>query len=223
MKIDYFKDTFTYFKTLCSDISNKTLLDFGCNYGSFLESSNGAFDQTMYTGIDVDNAALLSGKKMFPQATFIHSDQHNHMYNHGGDSSRPDIGCFDNIISYSVFTHTTLHDFVANLDWLYTKLHVGGKIMCTYLNVDHSSTVRYFYNKRIKDFGSCDTISTDTFTYLIDNKISMSETNSNFFLLFLNNSFLSSLLAEKGYCFRLVDDIPARNCFQSCIVIDKLQ
>lgn len=222
MKIDYFSDTFTYFRTLCTDIAdNKSLLDFGCNYGSFLESSERRFDEKLYTGIDVDIDALSIGREMFPNATFIHSNQHNYMYNNNGSTIMPEVGKFDNIVSYSVFTHTTLNDFMSNLEWLYTKLNVGGKLMCTYLNIEHAPTVNYFYNKRVNDFGHCDRITTETFIYLLDNKVSTTEMNCNFFLSFFQNSYLESLLRERKYSFKLYDNINAKNCFQSCIVIEK--
>lgn len=224
MKINYIIDTFNYFKQLHPGIDelHKTILDYGCNYGTFLDSGHSKLLSSVYTGIDVDLDAITDGKHMFPEATFIHSNQYNLVYNPKGEVNRPVLSHnYDTIISYSVLTHTTVEDFFATIQWLYDHLNDDGKLLVTYLNVEHGPTKNFFHQKRVRDFGSCDNISTSNFIYLIDNKTSIVAKECQFLLLFFNNLYLSNTLSSLGYNFTLHDNIPAAGCFQSCIVIDK--
>ena len=221
MKIDYYKDTYSYFKKINPAINTGTLLDYGCNYGTFLDSSRGEFSQFNYTGIDVDVGALDAGRKMFPNATFVESYQFNEMYNQDGILDRPLIGYYDNIISYSVLTHTSKEDFVDTLAWLYEHLSPGGKMMITYLDVEHSTTNQFFYNKRIKDFGFCDPIISDSYVYLNNNLVQNDPVVGQFLLLFWHNTYLIENVLCHYNEWRLHENIPAKNCFQSCIEITK--
>lgn len=221
MKIDYYADTFTYFKTLHPNITNGNVLDYGSNYGMFLDSSNGKFSEFNYTGIDVDSVALDDGRKLFPNAVFIKSQQFNEIYNPNGHLLRPEIGLYNTIISYSVVTHTSKEDFVDTLSWLYEHLLPGGKLLITYLDVNHPTTNQYFYNKRVKDFGQCDLITTESYTYLNDNLIQSHPVIGQFLLLFWNNTFLIENVLYQYEEWKLHENIPAENCFQSCIEITK--
>lgn len=224
MKVDYKIDTFRYFKFLHPGIndSDKTILDYGCNYGTFLDSEQSRILSSQYTGIDVDSSALDVGKTMFPSATFIHSNYYNCLYNPTGVNTQPILSKhYDSIISYSVLTHTTIDDFIIVIDWLYQHLNSGGKMLISYLNADHAPTVNYFRSKRISEYGYCDSVSTSNFAYMIDNRISPFVRDCQLFLLFLNKDYLANLLQKNGYTFTLHDNIPVNGCFQSCIVIDK--
>ena len=221
-KLNYYADTFTYFKTLHPKITNGNVLDYGSNYGMFLDSSNGSFKQETYTGIDIDNQALLEGKKLFSNATFIHYNGFNHIYNPNGiKGCRPllENEYYDTIISYSVFTHTTIEDMLDTIKWLYLKLKPGGKLLLSWLDVDNSLTNQLFFNKRIKDLGYCDIIKTDDYIYLNDNKLSKTAKASIWLLLFFKLNYLSSILSD--YNHKLVPPALADGCIQSCIIIEK--
>ena len=220
--LQYKKDTYKYFKTFNPDIDNGLLLDYGCNYGTFLESSNGAFNQTQYTGIDVDAQAVNHGRQMFPDAQFIHYNGYNAMYNPSGEnkSQLTFNSKFQNVISYSVLTHTSITDMMETIEWLYGLTKPGGTLMLTFLNVDDPTTNNFFTQKRISRYGSCDPITTDTYTYLINNKLSKNIQPASHVLLFFKIEYLKECLSK--YDVEIYDAPPNINgCFQSCIIIYK--
>ena len=219
-KLNYYKDTFTYFKTLHPEIVNGTVLDYGSNYGSFLDSSNGNFLHKNYTGVDVDLVALEEGKTLFPDATFIHYNGFNLVYNPNGiKGSRPLLENYDTIISYSVLTHTTIDDMLETIDWLFSLLKPNGKLLITWLDVDDKITNYKFYKKRMRDLGYCDVINTDDYIYLNDNKLSKTAEAKQWLLLFFKKEYLSNIL--KNYKHTLMPAAHSIGCIQSCIVIEK--
>lgn len=221
-KLDYYKDTFKYFKRLHPSITQGSVLDYGSNYGTFLDSSQGQFPEENYTGIDVDKEALDEGLKLFPKAKFIWYDGYNPVYNPNGTEETYNFEKqYDTIISYSVFTHTSKEDMCNKIEWLYNYLKPGGTMLSTWLDIDSKPSTNFFYKKRIQEYGSCDLIETSDYTYLLDNKCSKTiEFDIKFLLSFYKKDYLQNLL--KDYQPLLVNafsDIPS--CFQSCIIIRK--
>lgn len=221
-KLNYFKDTFQYFKRFKNSISEGTVLDYGSNYGTFLDSSKGKFPEENYTGIDVDNEALDAGRLQFPKAKFIWYNGYNPIYNSSGIEEKFDFNQqFDTIISYSVFTHTSKEDMCNKIDWLYLYLKPGGSILATWLDVDTDIPVNYFFNKRVKDYGYCEKIETDDYIYLLDNKCSkVIKPNIKLLLAFYNKTYLKKIMSKYNpFLFNAFPDIPT--CFQSCMIIVK--
>lgn len=221
-KLDYYKDTFEYFKRLHPSITQGSVLDYGSNYGTFLDSSQGKFLEENYTGIDVDKEALDEGLKLFPKAKFIWYDGYNPVYNpNGAEETYNFEKQYDTIISYSVFTHTSKEDMCNKIEWLYNYLKPGGTMLSTWLDIDSKPSTNFFYKKRIQEYGSCDLIETSDYTYLSDNKCSKTiESDIKFLLSFYKKDYLQNLL--KDYQPLLVNafsDIPS--CFQSCMIIRK--
>ena len=219
-KVPYFLYTFDYFKKLHPSIDQGTVLDYGSNYGMFLDSSRGKFKQPEYTGIDIDLAAIEFGRSKFPEANFIWYNGFNHMYNPEGDKNKPVLDKqYDSIVSYSVFTHTTIKDTLESMAYLYEQLKPGGKMLLTWLSIDNKQAVEFFYRKRVMEFKSCDTIQTDDYVYLVDNKLSKTE-DIGMFLVFYKQDYLAKLL--EGYNFTLTSAPQgAVGCFQDCIIITK--
>lgn len=223
MKIEYFKDTFTYFSTMKSSLRNGTILDYGCNYGSFLESSNKKFKNENYTGIDVDIDALKVGKKLFPGAKFIHYDGFNPMYNPDGKSDKPILNKkYDNIISYSVLTHTTEEDMIESLKWLYEYLNPGGSILASILTLDNKIATKFFYNKRVFMYGSCDDIVGNNVVYLEKNKIVETPCGGEMLLSFYDREYLKKILLTHFQNVNIFNSRGGSGCFQNCIVINKI-
>jgi SAM-dependent methyltransferase len=220
-KINYFLNSYRYFCQLNQGPITGSVLDYGSNYGRFLESSENLFAQNMYTGIDVDLKALQSGRIMFPNAKFIHYDKHNFMYNPTGHKNIwPEINDqFDCIISYSVITHTAKEDMLDAIAWLYTKLKPDKKMFITWLNKENPIALDFFYQKRVKDFGSCDSIQTEDYVYLIDNKTAK-EPSNGMFLSFYKKEYLANLLSDYDFSLKKSPD-PSGGCFQDCIIIKK--
>lgn len=220
-KINYFLNSYDYFTKLNQGPLNGLVLDYGSNYGRFLESSDGQFDQKNYVGIDVDKDALNDGKIMFPNAEFIHYNKHNFWYNPKGQKDIwPEVNKeFEYIISYSVITHTTKEDMVEAITWLYSKLKTGGKMFVSYLDIENKVALDFFSKKRTKDFGSCDKIVTTDYAYLVDNKASKIP-SEGMFLAFYSKSFLIQLLKDFN-CKLVKSPDQFGGCFQDCIIIQK--
>lgn len=220
-KPSYTQDIFSYFLKFCPDLASRKLLDYGCGYCSFLERAN-SFPQISYTGIDVDIDAIETNKIVYPSASFFRHNTYNLVYNKDGDNDfRPNLPQqYDAIVCYSVLTHTTVDDFFNTIDYLYNGLNTGGKLMVSYLDADHEITVDFFRAKRIKEYGSCDAVSTDDYVYLADNIATKSQQTTSYFLLFFKKSYLSNRL--NTYDHQLIDiHAGIGGCFQSCIVINK--
>lgn len=222
MNIVVYKDTFTYFSSLHPNIINGTVLDYGSNYGTFLESANNKFKQENYTGIDADFDAIQSGKEQFPSAEFIHYNSFNHMYNPNGikNLDLPVTKTYDTIISYSVFTHTSEEDFLNRLEQLFTVVVPGGKILFTFCDSDNPIVVNFFTQKRIRMFGKCDKISTSTKLYLVDADIKSIPDVNKMLITFYNKEYLKSILSKYTVSIHPAP-MGCLNCFQSCVILEK--
>lgn len=221
MIINDFKDTFNFFKSFYPPIVNDKILDYGCNCGIFLSESNGEIRQENYTGIDVDADAIKLAQNKFPNATFVHYNAHNYMYNPQGikNIQLPHLGSFDTIISYSVFTHTTEEDFLTRIYELHELLKEEGRMLFSYCDIDDLRTTEFFYKKRLKKFGSCDRFDTSkNLTYLVDNKIVDNVQEGKMLLTLYKTDYLKSVLKNFNTQF-----FPSRNqlSFQNVCVIKK--
>jgi len=220
--IKHKEQVFTYFKLLHPEITNGTVLDYGSGYGKFLYTSDGNFPQENYTGVDVNKDVLEEGKKFFPNANFVQYNGFNLVYNRTGSKDcRPILKdrYYDTIISYSALpVCTTIEDALEKINWLFDMLRPGGKLLLSWLDVDNQTITDHYYKKRTKDYGSCDTIETDDYIYLCDNKISKSSECTRQILLFFKAKYLSSILEYKH---SLAPSNPSIGCNQSCIIIEK--
>lgn len=103
------------------DWRSKRVLDFGGNKGNLLLDPACTIRHQDYYCLDVISEAIEEGRRMFPDAHFIHYDRYNCSFNPDGvrDLPVPDLGVeFDFILAYSVFTHTTfeeMKDLIAQL------------------------------------------------------------------------------------------------------------
>ena len=204
------------------EITNGTVLDFGSGYGKFLYTSNGNFPQENYTAVDVDKQSLNEGKKFFPHANFVHYNALNLAYNPTGVTDcRPMLQdrYYDTIVSYGgVPVVTTIEDSLETINWLFNILRPGGKMLLSWLDVDDQKIKRHYAKKRNREYGSCDTIETDDYVYLCDNKTSKIAKFERQFLTFFKEKYLSSLV---GYKHSFAPSRPDLGCIQSCIIIEK--
>jgi len=146
MLIHYYLPIHTVIKDIIPDVDQRKVLDFGCNYGIFLDTSNGSFPLENYTGIDICEDAIETGRKMFPSAKFIHYDGHNPEYNPGGIDHRPVLEeKYDLIIAHSVFTHTSKEEMLALIEWLYSHLAENGKMLISW--TAHSKDIETVYGE----------------------------------------------------------------------------
>jgi SAM-dependent methyltransferase len=221
-RIQHKQQVFTYFKMLHPEITNGTVLDYGAGYGQFLHTSNGNFPQENYTAVDVDKNALEAGKFVFPHANFVHYNAFNLAYNKTGVTDRRPMlkdRYYDTIISYNTIpVITTIEDSIETINWLFNILRPGGKMLLSWMDVDDQILKDYYYKKRTKRYGSCDTIETDDYIYLCDNKTSKIAECEHQFLVFFKKKYLSSLI---GYKHSFAPSNPSIECHLSCIIIEK--
>ncbi len=193
------KHVFELLVDIVNNIEEKNILDFGGNKGNLLHISNGKIKQKNYTCIDVNLEAINKGKEDFPQATFLHWNKFNPVYNHSGNKNEPllTIGKkFDIALAYSVITHTDWQEFKLYIEYL--KQH-SNNVIVSFIDINNKEMKAFFYNKRCKDYGSCvdfKNINNDYF-YLIDNKTIIKNTKiykekCNHFINFHSKNFLLS-------------------------------
>jgi SAM-dependent methyltransferase len=90
----------------------KRVLDFGGNCGNFLADAGDEVRAEDYWCLDVAREALAEGARRHPRAHWIHYDRHHPRYNPHGRPRLPppDLGRFDVILAYSVFTLMPEHE-----------------------------------------------------------------------------------------------------------------
>mgnify|MGYP001251647008 CR=1 FL=1 len=195
---------YPWFSDMCgTDTINKTVFDYGGCSGNLLYFSNGAISENKYTSLDVGKACIDNGRTEFPNSTFIHYDRFNWSYNTKGtiDLPFPEIDKKQDIIwAYSVFTHTDFAGFVEAVKW-FTQFDYE-KIVISYLDINCKETIKYFIDKRIKDYGSCIEFEYGhAITYFVDNhqllknNISVEPFECKHFLAFYNEEFLIDYFA----------------------------
>jgi len=200
---------FHLFEQLIDIKPENSLLDFGGNRGNLLHFSDGKINEHSYTSVDVSLDGINMGREEFPNANFVYYDRWNSMYNHSGKETLefPDIDKNqDYIFSFSVFTHTDFKEFKRTLEWMNTFNYK--RMAHSLLDLRCEGTVRWFYNKRVQNYGSCVDITKyvkDTsvhILYLYDNdkvvinQEEASSTNSNNFVVFYDCDWLKTRLSE---------------------------
>lgn len=150
------QDVFNIFDDRLSTIDNKwytkEILDFGCNVGHLLTTSDGAIDPTNYVGVDILQNSLYIAKKLHPTASWIHYNAHNSTFNPTGvhgitlTLNRK----FDYIIAYGVFTHCEIHEIIIILNNLKTMLKPNGSIVFSIWELPHFKGYLKFLNDCFK-------------------------------------------------------------------------
>jgi SAM-dependent methyltransferase len=177
------------------------ILDFGCNNGNLIRSSVGIIKQSDYTGIDIDLESIMEAKKNFPNATWLHYNRFNPLYNPNGNSDLPNIDSkFAAIFSYSVFTQMSMPDKFELIDHLVkNNLSAGGEMWFTFCNPHVSKCRNFFYNRR----NNCDEIKCNGYAYLVDNKMSqiIPQEQPEHFIAFYEKDFLRHALRKYNPTF----------------------
>lgn len=99
------------------------ILDYGGNMGNILQDGIEAkqINPADYTCIDVDKKALTYGQECFPEATWIHYDRFNEVYNvNGKEYLKFPFGdkTFDIACAYSLHSHCSYEAFTFDLQEL---------------------------------------------------------------------------------------------------------
>jgi 2-polyprenyl-3-methyl-5-hydroxy-6-metoxy-1,4-benzoquinol methylase len=208
--------SFRYFEKYVTCDQNTKILDFGSNWGNYINSNPAVFDNKNYTGLDVDHHAITEGKRLFPEANWIWYNRYNPVYNPTGERVLPELdSTFNLVISYSVFTHMPLEDMLEILDYLYDHLSPGGKICFSYCNIDNPICVSWFRERR----ENCDPVDSQDYVYLINNKTSLEPPVEpvRHFVAFYKTEWLLEKLSK----FNAVSEPPHNVWFQDAIIITK--
>jgi len=187
-------DLYSCYSTIIN-FKNKKILDFGGSFGNLIRSSKGKIEPNNYTSIDVDIHALHKGKIDYPDANWIHYSAPNPMYNPNGTETLPQLGKYDVIFSYSVFSHTSYEYFYETANLLKNYIANNGKIYLSFCSQHDPFLVEWFTDKRIRDYGWCDEIKkNDSYVYLVDNQIKETVPfKCNHLVTFYNDNFLKNM------------------------------
>lgn len=135
---------YTYFaKQLGEPVwRGKDVLDFGGNVGNLLRDPNSTVDVGRYWCIDIDEEALLVGRRRYPEAHWLHYDRQCFFFNPRGApflKLPPIEQRFDYILAYSVFTNTQTADMLDLVGQLRALLKEGGALAFTFIDPHHRS------------------------------------------------------------------------------------
>ncbi len=133
--------------------TGKSVLDFGGNQGDLLADPECGIRPEDYCCVDVLEEAVAEGRRMFPQARWVHYDRYNCSFNPEGvvDLPIPELGgAFDVILAFSVFTHTTRDDMHDLVEQLRTRLAPGGTLAFTFIDPHHESWPGEFDGNNLK-------------------------------------------------------------------------
>lgn len=208
--------------------ANVKILDVGGNSGNLItDLSNEGFPQQNYTCLDVDTLPIKHGKQLFPHSTWIHYDAFNQVYNKEGVKCIPyplDNDSFDFVFAYSVHSHTTLEQFVFDLEEMYRVLKPGGKAVTTL--VDYTG-IKWFLMKRLRTHGT--TASIDNFVnlkkfkYLIDSNQVVDEYHCEEvtdFVAVYNLDWVQDYLTSMGFNVK-INNYPVKGYNQKGLVLNK--
>lgn len=212
--------SFAYFRKIAPSILHGSILDYGCNEGVFLSKQDYLFNHNLYTGLDVNFNAISCAKIKFPKAEFLYWDCYNSMYNPTGNKNiRLSLGKkFQNIISYSVFTHTTEEDMLLRLSELFDHCEDNGAIYFSFCDIEDQTTINFFKNKRIQEFGHCDLIEVTDRLYLGNSSVVDNPVDGQLFLTFYQREYLLKILSK--YKVKFVSS-GLNDYFQTCAIVSK--
>lgn len=109
----------------------KDILDFGCNVGHLLTTSNKKISSKNYVGVDISVNALSIARKLHPTATWLHYNGYNSAFNPAGNKKEifKIDKKFDYIIAYGVFTHCDLLEIKTQIKRLMPFLKENGMLL----------------------------------------------------------------------------------------------
>lgn len=118
-------------KFLVPNWNKGKILDFGCNVGHLLETSNGEISEFDYTGVDVLIEPLEIAKKKYLNATWVHYNNYNSTFNYNGikNLKLELTDKYDVIVAYDVFTHCEIPEIKKKIEMLKQFVNSNGIIL----------------------------------------------------------------------------------------------
>lgn len=152
------------------DITNLKILDYGGNHGNLLKDG---LNPENYTCLDSLSQVIEEAKEEHPEATWVHYDRENPVYNPTGQKFLPfpfEDNSFDIVFAYSVHTHCSYEDFVFDLNEM---KRVGKRVATSILD---KAVFDFLKLKRLMDYPDVhelweDPDSTETYRYYVDGNV----------------------------------------------------
>ncbi len=128
---------FTYFDLQLGrpDWDGKRVLDFGGNVGNLLTDPNCVIEERNYWCLDVEPEAIRAGQERYPAAHWRHYNRASFAFNPLGQVGLPlpEMGLFDFILAYSIFTHIRRNEMLSLVRDLLSRLSPAGVLAFTFV------------------------------------------------------------------------------------------
>lgn len=213
------------FRSVMGDPMGASVLDWGGNSGNLLRYSEGDIDEHNYTCVDVDQQAVQAGAEYHPHSRFVHWNKWSSSYNPTGHHNIrwPEIPAHDLVYSFSIFTHTSYEEFVQTVEWL--QQHTLHRQAHSLLDIRQRDRVKWFYDKRVTQFGSCvdfvkythdenvhilEVYDNDT---VLTNNTQSQRRNSEAYVVFYDMEWLLQNLQSRGWNVEISCPLPERQPF----------
>lgn len=168
-------NTFLRAEEFIKDWKGKKILDYGGNIGSLMTNSKGIIQPEHYTCIDISLEAINHGEKIYPNATWIHYDRYNPAFNKESNACMnfDHNQKYDIIFSHSVFTHTSIEEWIYMYEKLKKNLNPDGVMCHTYIDFEwNTKMIDKLYQRRVRQYGkTCYIQDFFDYCYFIDNNI----------------------------------------------------
>lgn len=186
-------NVYDFFTQYGVNFKDRSVLDYGCDWGRLLTQYKTPVQDYQYTGFDIRKDIIELNRNKFNNQHWIYQNLHNPAYNPSGNETLKLECKYDLIVSFSIFTHTSYEEFNNAITYFYDKLNAGGELFLTFLAKNNNVVLDKLYHKRVVKFGGCDTfIDTDTFYYVVNNKLTLEfPEKCNLILSIYNNDMIS--------------------------------
>ena len=145
------RNSWLYEHALKEDLEGKSILDYGCNHGNFLNSIPDDLNFS-YTGIDVQEDFINNLLDSYEEHKFIHLNKYHPSYNFTGnkkiklENAVPEK--YDVIFAWNVFTHCTYEYTKECLEEMKLCLKDNGKIIFNLYSKEQLFTLSYAMVKK---------------------------------------------------------------------------
>ena len=178
------------------DYENLKILDYGGNHGNLVKDG---LNEKNYTCLDCYAPVLEEAKEEHPDATWVHYDRKNQVYNPAGKEFIPfpfEDKSFDIVFSYSLHTHCSYEDFLFDISEM---KRVSRRFATSILD---KSVFDFLKMKRQMDYNEVhelwdDPDSTETYRYYINADTVTTDSSEipeqcDFLLSYYNKDWLKS-------------------------------
>lgn len=147
-------NSWLYEYALKEDLEGKSILDYGCNHGNFLNSIPDDLNFS-YTGIDVQEDFINNLTTKYSEHKFVHFNKYHPSYNSSGNAelklNEVVSEKYDVIFAWNVFTHCTYEYTKECLEEMKLCLKDNGKIVFNLYSKEQLIHLTNLIAERIKN------------------------------------------------------------------------